>query len=231
MSRTSEPISPNRLQSSAEGLLDSFFHKLSQPIGALYGSLELGQLSDDPRELKAALEAGLLQVERLMWLFQVTREFFGIDFNANARSISLRECLQSALDDAKPLAEASQVVIQTSLPRDIQVVADPNHLLHAIENVLARSIRGSAPGTGMTVDLMSHDGVANVRIADQVPCSPDLAERAFDPFPPGSQIGQGKTGNLDLALSQRILRSFDGDIRLSLTPEHTHQFEIILPAA
>lgn len=231
MNRTSETISPNSPQLSPEGLLDSFFHKLSQPIGALYGSLELGQLSDDPRELRVAIDAGLLQVERLMWLFQVTREFFGTDFKANARSISLRECLQSALDDARPLAEASRLVIQTSFQQDIQVVADPNHLLHAIENVLARSIRGSAPGAQMTVELLAHDGVATVRISDQVPCSPDLPESVFEPFPPGAQIGKGKAGNLDLALSQRILRSFDGDIRLCLTQQDTHQFEIVLPAA
>jgi signal transduction histidine kinase len=231
MNRTSERISPDPLQLSAEGLLDSFFHKLSQPIGALYGSLELGQLSEDPKELKAAIDAGLLQVERLMWLFQVTREFFSIDFSANSRPVSLRECLQSALDDTKPLAETSQVVIQPLLQQDLKVVANPNHLLHAIENVLARSIRHSPPGAAMTVELLAHADAATVRISDQVPCSPDLAEKAFEPFPAGAQIGPGETGNLDLALSRRIVRSFAGDVRLRLTPQRTQQFEIVLPAA
>src|SRR6185437_7523039 len=182
MSRTSESISPNRLQPSAEGLLDSFFHKLSQPLGALYGSLELGQLSNDAGELKAAIDAGLLQVERLMWLFQVTREFFGTDFYANPRRFFLGECVQSAVADAMPLAEAAGVAISVAVRHDSMVSADPTHLLHALENILVRSIRGSAQGSDISIELLARGDSAVVTISDQVPCSDAAAESTFEPF-------------------------------------------------
>ena len=212
-----------------ENLAESFFHKLSQPIGALYASLELGLMNDDPKQLKAAIEAGLTQVDRLRWLFQAAREFFTIDYCAKTRNVSLRECVSAAVNDTKPLAESKEVRFSLSLGEDAQVLSDPVHLRNALENVLSRSIRNSLAGTEVKLELAADSATARVRISDQSSFDSAAAELIFEPFPPGVQIGPGQPGNLDLALSRKIIRCFGGDVELRSTADGTNCFEIALP--
>src|SRR5690242_17413705 len=126
-----------------ENLAESFFHKLSQPIGAIYASLEVGLMSDDARQLKAAIEAGLTQLEVLRWLFQIARQFLATDFCVRARSISLRECIAIAVNDWRPLADAKEITFLISAPQDSHVLADPIYLRDAVGNLLSRSVRSS----------------------------------------------------------------------------------------
>ncbi len=212
-----------------ESLAESFFHKLSQPIGALYASLELGLASDDPKQLKSAIEAGLTQVERLRWLFQVAREFLTVDYSARARTLSLRECSQTALNDAMPLAESKGVRFSISVDQDEQVLADPVHLRNAIENVLSHCVRSNSAGAEIKLRITNRDNRAQIQISDQSRFNAESADGIFQAFPPGAQIGPGQSGNLDLALSQRIFRCFGGEIELRATPEQTNCFEITLP--
>ncbi len=212
-----------------ENLAESFFHKLSQPIGALYASLELGLMSDDPKQLKSAIEAGLTQLDRLRWLFQAAREFFTIDFAAKARKISLRECVEAVVKDAEPLAESRQVHFSFSGNQDTQVLADPVYLRDAIENVLSRCVRNSAPGAELSLQIAIHRKTICIVISDQVRFDSQSSENVFEPFPPGVQIGPGQPGNLDLALSQRIIRAFGGELTLKASSAGTNQFELTLP--
>lgn len=212
-----------------ENLAESFFHKLSQPIGAMYASLELGLMSDDPAQLKAAIEAGLTQLQRLRWLFQVARQFFATDFCARARSISIRECIEAAVNDSRPLAEASGVNVSISLKQDSHVLADPVYLRDAIENLLNSSIRNNAPRSVINFEVFSSDDAAHIELSDQSRYDAESAEGVFDPFPPGVQIGPGLPGNLDLAFSQRTIRAFGGDLELRATAQGTNCFGITLP--
>ena len=212
-----------------ENLAESFFHKLSQPIGAMYASLELGLMSDDARQLKSAIEAGLTQLERLRWLFQIAREFFATDFCARARSISLRECIQAAVNDSRPLADAKEIRFTTSADQDSQVLADPVYLRDAIENLLTWCVKKSPNAAAITVRLLVPTETAQIEISDQAAYDSESAPNIFEPFPPGVQIGPGEAGNLDLALSQRIVRAFGGDVELHATPNGTNCFRISLP--
>jgi signal transduction histidine kinase len=219
---TPSPLAP-------ENLAESFFHKLSQPIGALYASLELGLMSDDSKQLKAAIEAGLTQLERLRWLFQAAREFFTIDFAAKERKVSLRECVEAAVKDAEPLAESRQVHFSFSAREDAEVLADPVYLRDAIENVLSRCVRNSAPGAKISLRVAIQANANSVVISDQVRFDSQSSHSVFEPFPPGVQIGPGQPGNLDLALSQKIIQAFGGELTLKASSTGTDQFEITLP--
>jgi len=212
-----------------ENLAESFFHKLSQPIGALYASLELGLMNDDPKQLKSAIEAGLTQLERLRWLFQVAREFFTIDYCAKAEEVSVRECVTPAVKDATPLAESKQVRVSIFVRQDAEVLVDPVHFRNAVENLLSHCIRRSAGGTNIKVEIRAEGNTARIEISDQSRFDSEFAQAAFEPFPPGVQIGPEQSGNLDLCLSQRIVRCFGGEIHLRATAERTNCFEVTLP--
>lgn len=212
-----------------ESLTESFFHKLSQPIGAMYASLELGLMSDDATQLKTAIEASLAQLERLRWLFQIAREFFATDFCARARNISLRGCVEAAVNDLRPLAEADGITIDISVKQDSEVLADPVYLRDAIENLLSRCIRNNAQTSVINLIVFASGNTAHIELSDQSRYDAQSAETVFEPFPPGVQIGPGESGNLDLALSQRIIRAFGGNLELRATAQATNYFEIVLP--
>src|SRR5581483_2937204 len=152
-----------------ENLAESFFHKLSQPIGAMYASLELGLMSNDAAQLKAAIETSLTQLERLRWLFQITRQFLATDFYARASSISLAHCIDAAVKDLRPLAEANEVKISISVKQDSQVLADPVYLRDAVENLLSWCIRNNARGSMINFELFAVAGTAQVELTDQNP--------------------------------------------------------------
>lgn len=212
-----------------ESLTESFFHKLSQPIGAMYASLELGLMSDDATQLKTAIEASLAQLERLRWLFQIAREFFATDFCARVRNISLRGCVEAAVNDLRPLAEADGITIDISVKQDSEVLADPVYLRDAIENLLSRCIRNNAQTSVINLIVFASGNTAHIELSDQSRYDAQSAETLFEPFPPGVQIGPGESGNLDLALSQRIIRAFGGNLELRATAQATNCFEIVLP--
>lgn len=228
--------SPNRSNSLVENpvlpeenLAESCFHKLSQPIGAMYASLELGLMSDDATQLKAAIEASLTQLHRLRWLFQIARQFFATDFCARARSISLRECIDAAVSDSRPLAEENDVTIYISVKQDSQVLADPVYLRDAVENLLSWCIRNSAQRSAINFEVFADGSTAHVELSDQNRYDAQSAKNVFEPFAPGVQIGPGESGNLDLALSQRIIRAFGGNLELRASPNGTNCFGITLP--
>lgn len=212
-----------------ENLAESFFHKLSQPIGAMYASLELGLMSDDAKQLKSAIEAGLTQLERLRWLFQIAREFFATDFGARARVVSLRECIQAAVSNSLPVAEAKKIRFVISGDQDSQVLADPVYLRDAIENLFTWCVRKNPNAAAITVKLLFPAGRTQIEISDEASYDPESAPNIFEPFPPGVQIEPGESGNLDLALSQRIIRAFAGDVELRATATGKNCFRVVLP--
>lgn len=212
-----------------ENLIESFFHKLSQPIGAMFASLELGLTSDDPAQLRSAIEASLTQLERLRWLFHIAREFFATDFCARALSISVRECVETAVKDSRPLGEANGVSIAISVKQDSQVLADPVYLRDAIENLLTRSIRNNAQTSVITLEVFARGDTAHIELSDQNRYNAESADNVFEPFPPGVQIGPTEPGNLDLAFSQRIIHAFGGSIELRSTAKGMNCFAIALP--
>jgi signal transduction histidine kinase len=232
MNPTAPDLSPKKApQLPPESLIEAFFHKMSQSIGALYAALEMGSMSDDPKELKAAIEHGMPQMERLLWLFEVSRRFLGTDFRVDSCIVSLRKCLEEATKDALPLAESAQVNLSTTISRDAEVVANPTHLRDALENVLTTSIRESKPGSKVNVELSATDNQSRVLIADETPYRPRTAESAFEPFPAGTDTIGERSANLDLALSRRIVRAFDGDLSMEPRANGMRQFVILLPLA
>jgi K+-sensing histidine kinase KdpD len=214
-----------------ESLIEAFFHKMSQSIGALSAALEVGSMSRDPAQLRAAIDHGMPQMERLLWLFDVTRRFFATDFRANSCLVSVRKCLEDAVNDALPLAESAQISLETAISGDAMVLANPNHLRDAVENVLITSIRESNPGSKVSIEVSERENQCCVLVCDEIPYRDSTAQSIFDPFPAGSECVGERSANLDLALSRRIVRAFDGDLTLEPRANGRRQFVILLPFA
>jgi signal transduction histidine kinase len=212
-----------------ESLIELFFHKLSQPIGALYGCLELGAMSEEPNEQKVALVNALDQIERLNWLFGVMRTFFGTDFADGAVELSLSSVLNSVVADMVPLAEDAQVALKADISGEFPVRANEHHLQSAIENLVGTAVRGSKAGSEVSVSTATEGQQVAIRVADCTPCTPEDLQIGLNPFPPGIPVAPGNAPRLDLALSRRILQAFGGELKLEASANSTRVLIATLP--
>ncbi|HET9743433.1 MAG TPA: HAMP domain-containing sensor histidine kinase [Terriglobales bacterium] len=185
-------------------------------------------MSDDPAQHRAAIDKGLAQVERLLWLFNITRTFFAEDFTHGSELFALKECLDAVIADCSPLAESKNVRLQLDIRDNPSVFANRQHLQHALENILNVCFRSTNPGETLTIKA---ECSRQIRI--QIPCgrmfSPDERDSAFHPFPPGVEVKPGQAANLDLALSRRIVQSFSGEVTIVQGPAQNCLFQVTLP--
>src|SRR6185437_2736098 len=230
-SKNTPDFHQSRACSSPEQLIEVFFHKLSQPIGALYGTLELAAISNDPSQHSAAIAAALAETEKLTFLFRVMRSFFCEDFTQGGQRVSLNSSLEDALQNCRPLAEDGGVKLQCNLQPELIVLANPRHLTHALENLLAHCIRTGGSGDKVQVDTSCDQYTILLKIADHTAWSAEQASELFHPFPPGHEVLPGKSNNLDLCLSRRIIQALGGEICACPSPTLTRVLEVTLPRA
>ena len=214
---------------SPESLIEIFFHKLSQPIGALTIGLELAAMSNDSSRHKAALSSGLEQAQRLNWLFGVMRTFFADDFTQGCECLSFNSILGGAMQNCRPAADNRQIEIVCESEGDLPVHANPHHLGHALENLLANAIQCSPPGGIVRISASCEDSAIVARIADDGCWRPHEIASIFDPFPPGVDVAPGEPNNLDLCLSRRIVQSYGGEIFALTGQGGTRAFAVTLP--
>jgi signal transduction histidine kinase len=214
-----------------ESLIEVFFHKLSQPLGTLYGTLELASMSSEPARHKAAIASGLEQIEKLKWLFQIMRRFFGEDFTQDCERVSLKSILEDAVQNCRPLADDRGVAIRCKLENELLVLANPRHLAHALENLLAHSIKSSKSGGTVQIEARCEESLIIARIADDAQWNPEQVANMFDPFPPGKELLPGDADHLDTCLSRRIIQAYGGDVAVRFTPALTRVLEITLSNA
>lgn len=217
-------------QLTPESLIEVFFHKLSQPLAALYGTLELAVVSNDPAQHREAIARALQETEKITRLFQVMRTFLGVDFSQGSQRVSLNSILEDALQNCRPLAEDRGAQVLCSLSFDMIVSANRRHLTHAFENLLAHSIQASRSGA-IQVDASYKEGIIVIRIADGTAWTPEQAINLFDPFPPGHEAPSGQSNNFDLCLSRRIIQAHGGEICACSSPMLTRVLEVNLPNA
>jgi Signal transduction histidine kinase len=216
---------------SPESLIEVFFHKLSQPIGALNIGLELAAMSNDPTRHKAAIFSGLEQVQRLNWLFGVMRTFFADDFTHGCERLSFNSVLHNAVQNCRPAADSRQVEVLAELGSNLSLTAHPHHLGHALENLLANAIRCSQPGGTVRISASCEHSTVVATIADDSHWLPEEVANIFDPFPAGVEVLPDKPNNLDLCLSRRIIQAYGGDLSARSNPGGTRVFAVTLPSA
>ena len=74
-------------------------------------------------------------------------------------------------------------VIDTSVPEDLAVLANPDYLFRALSNLVRNAIRYAGQSGPISVSARSENGEAMITVADRGPGVPDTAlEEVFTPF-------------------------------------------------
>jgi signal transduction histidine kinase len=114
-----------------------------------------------------------------------------------------------------------------------QVVADPDRIEQAIENLVGNALRHTPAGGTITLSATQADGVATVSVSDTgVGIAPEHLAHVFERFyKVDSARAADSTGSgLGLSITKAIVERHGGTIRVSSGPGHT-TFTVVLPQA
>ena len=134
-------------------------------------------------------------------------------------------------DVARDLA-VPEVAIRMRGPDELVVVADPQRLRQALENLLANAIRHSPEDGAVEVELAAErrevGAWAVLSVADQGPgIPPEVRPRLFQRF----STGPGSVGlGLGLYLAQRITAAHGGTLTADPSPRRGARFVLSLPS-
>ncbi len=114
------------------------------------------------------------------------------------------------------LERTPDAVIDTSVPQDLEVLANPDYLFRALSNLVRNAIFYAGQAGPISVVARSEDGEAVVTVADRGPGVPDSAlEDVFTPFfrlEASRNRDSGGTG-LGLAIVKASVEACKGTVR------------------
>jgi PAS domain S-box-containing protein len=231
-----------RLQAQEESqrLKDEFVtlvsHELRTPLTSVMGYLELAleetELSADARRM---VEVAMRNAGRLRSLvgdvLLLAREDAG-RLTIDLREVRLQELLTSAVEGARPLAEAKGVTLAADLRPVPPILADADRLGQLMDNLLSNATKFTPSGGRVLVALSTGGGLARISVEDDGPGIPaDEQERLFERFYRARRATEDNvpgTG-LGLAIAKSIVEGHGGRIGVTSSEGRGSTFWVELP--
>jgi signal transduction histidine kinase len=112
-----------------------------------------------------------------------------------------------------------------------QVVADPDRIEQAIENLVGNALRHTPAGGTIALNATQADGVATLSVSDSGRgIAPEHLPHVFERFykVDTARAAESTGSGLGLSITKAIVERHGGTIRVTSQPEHT-TFTIVLP--
>lgn len=219
---------------AAEELITILAHDLRNHLQPLKGRVEIlrkrALREHRPSDLadSTAATRSLDRFERLIAdLLDVAR----LDHGAYAVAPQPLNLAALVREAAQPLS-GTKTTIQVRAPEETTVMADPERLRQALDNLLANAVKHSPAGVPVVVEVETIDGEKGLRacvaVTNQGPgVAAEVMPHLFDRF----VTGPGSNGlGLGLYLARRIATAHGGDLTVHSEPGKGARFELALPA-
>src|SRR5262245_30696700 len=188
-------------------------HELNNP---LFGILGLGEAIEDEADLDRVRSYARDIVQHGRRMAAIIRDFTGVtarETSDQRQPVHLERELDQAIATLTGSMDASRLTIQRTYAGDTCVLALPDQLRQAFTNVLMNAIQ-AMKGRGilsLSTSLTNTSVVATIK--DSGPGIPKQhLSKIFDPF--FTTKGQGEGSGLGLTVARRIIKKFEGDIRI-----------------
>jgi signal transduction histidine kinase len=205
-------------------------HELRTPLARIAAEAELAlrreRTSDDYREALAAIQRNAREMTRTVDALVAAARSEGAP---RGRS-DVVAVTRAVADAAEPLAAERHVDIAVDAPPAALVVGVEADLL---ERILAPVVENACryASAGVRLDVARAGARVVVDVRDDGPGVPaDERERIFEPGARGTAAGGHDGAGLGLALSRRLARAADGDVRAQASGAGAW-FTVDLPAA
>jgi signal transduction histidine kinase len=200
--------------------LDVLAHELRSPVAALAAIAEAFPEADEPtrRRLVELAETAGASLERLLAdITAATLRFERVDVGRLVRDV----VETASLRGSRVAAEADAGLV---------VVADPDRLRQALDNLIGNAVGHSRAGETVSVTARRAHDLVEIAVADQGD-GIDAAdiERIFEP---GVRLTDARPGSgLGLAVVREVAVEHGGEIEAESKPGQGTTFRLVLPAA
>ena len=182
-------------------------HELRTPLSAILGWARLlreGALGEERSRYAAEVveRNAHAQAHLIEDLLDVSAIITG-KMRLHVRPVMPASVVQSALDSVRPMAEAKEIRIETTLDRDAgPVPADAARLQQVVWNLLSNAIKFTPPGGQVTVGLERDDSQVEITVSDSGQGIPaEFQPHVFDRFRQADSSSTRTTSGLGLGLA------------------------------
>jgi signal transduction histidine kinase len=148
------------------------------------------------------------------------------------RLFDIERLFQNVVGRHEHAAQTKAVQIRIHVdPQADQVVADPDRIEQAVENLVANALRHTPSGGSVTLTATQADGSASLSVTDTGSgIAPEHLPHVFERFYKidASRAAESTGSGLGLSITKAIIERHGGNIRVTSEPGRT-TFTIVLP--
>ncbi len=213
--------------------LRSLTHRLSQPMTALRGIIELILLSERTAgEYRGALEQSLEQTDGIIQLIISLREFAESTAAPGFQEhVLFGELAQQIQEELHELAVSAGVQTEFEGTSGLYVLTDPDLLRQVLLKIYESIIRSTPPGGSILFNVLQTDGRACLRIhASGSKPLPREVLRECETLTPGAIFSQGaKANGLGWIIQKRSVEALGGTLEITSNHSQTLSLRICFP--
>lgn len=236
-------VSTNRAKRLAQRQIDfvsSVSHEFRTPISVIYSAGE--NLSDgviDERE-KVVNYGNLIKGEgkKLSSMVEQILEFAGANSGKKKykfEDVEVSQVVENAIDECQTLLEKDNVKLEKNFDENLpHIHADKNALSHAIQNLIANSIKYSNGEKSLKISTKNGDGQIKIEVEDKgIGIANKDLRQIFEPFYRAKDVVDAQIhGNgLGLSLVKQIVTAHGGKVEVESELGKGSKFTIQLPVA
>ncbi len=194
----------------------AIIHRLSQPLTALRGSLELALLTErSAAEYRLALTDSLAQADRLFWLLNSLRELTeSEDPGEITERIRLDDLMSEVIEELQPLANMRRLSMIRELQHEVFVRGNSRRLRQALFRVIHHAMARGPEYATVRVVLSTLDLSARLMVADEGLAA---GPQELDHLGQDSSLGRlfseaSKRGTMEWAIAKRLFEAQGGRV-------------------
>ena len=218
--------------------VSSVSHEFRTPLAVIYSAGEnlADGIAKEDRHVARYGELIKGEGKKLSAMVEQILEFAGANSGKQKYSFSnvdVKEVVQDALSECRPLIETGGFNLVTDLPEDLpSIAADKMALSSAIQNLIANSVKYSNGSAWIKVSAMNGGGQVKISVEDKgIGIRDDEFRQIFEPFYRAKEVVDAQiSGNgLGLNLVKKIVEAHGGKVTVESTIGAGSKFTIELP--
>jgi two-component system, OmpR family, sensor kinase len=205
-----------RLEALVDGqkrLLHDVSHEMRSPLARLQAAIGLAR--QQPARLEDTLARIELEGERMNALVGelLTLSSLEAGVTGEQEMVDLGELLAAVVDDARFEGATRKVSVDFKAEETPEIMANPELLHRAIENVVRNALRFSPEGGVVKIEAVRLGESIRLQVSDSGPGVPESElESIFQPFYRSGEQSSGGGYGLGLAIAKRVIAAINGKI-------------------
>ena len=214
--------------------LDNTSHDLRTPLTRLRAGAESALARhDDPSAAREALADSLEESERILRMLDTLMDIAEAETGTmplDIGKLDLPPLIREVVELYEVVAEENGILVETRLPPELLVMADPARLQQVVANLLDNALKYGNHGGKVDIEAHAAGDTAEIRVRDDGPGIPtDELPRIFDRLYRGDRSRSKRGLGLGLSFVRAVVDAHHGAVTVDSRPGHGTTFTVRLP--